>query len=51
MNDLIEVVICDDDARMCQDLEKRVKEQLSKSRVRCFPSGDQLLASEAESFR
>lgn len=48
MNDLIEVVICDDDAMGCRELEDKVKRQLPDSRVRCFYSGEELLASAAE---
>ncbi len=42
-NDKIEVAICDDDERICQDLGSRIKRLLPESQIFCFSSGEALL--------
>lgn len=45
---MIEIVICDDDDLICRDIENCVKQQLPDSHVRCFSSGEALLAELPE---
>ena len=42
---MIEVAICDDDRRICEDLARRVQEQEPDCKVTCFTSGEELLVN------
>lgn len=45
---MIHIAICDDDARICQELRRMVEERQEDCSVICFSSGEELLGSGVE---